>query len=116
LVREDIIYVVDGELTHTQARLWGAIGSQHVKFMVQNNTETSLTENRRFLTCSGQECARLDRLQIVAPQEDVQHHLSELHGVFANDQVFVDQWQTFMAASFQGGAQQWFGYALSVAL
>lgn len=27
------------------------------------------------------------------------HYLSELHDLFANEQVFVDQWQTFMTAS-----------------
>ena len=103
------------KLTHTQARLWGAIGSQNVEFVLQNNTEMSLAENQRFMTYYGQEYAQLDRLQIMTPQEDVQHewvkavanpvlwgipdhYLSEFNDVFANDQVYVDHWQTFMTS------------------
>lgn len=76
----------------------------------------SLVENQRFMTYYGQEYAQLDRLQITTPQEDVDHqwvknlvnlalfgipghYLSKLHDLFANEQVFVDQWQTFVTAS-----------------
>lgn len=68
------------------------------------------------MTYYGQEHAQLDRLQIMTPAEEFDHqwvktianpalwgipghYLSELHDLFANEQVFVDQWQTFMTAS-----------------
>jgi hypothetical protein len=80
-----------------------------------NNTKMGLADNQRFMTYYGQEHAQLDRLQIMTPQEEADHqwvknianpalwgipghHLSELHDLFANEQVFVDQWQTFMGA------------------
>jgi hypothetical protein len=65
------------------------------------------------MTYYGQEHAQLDRLQIMTPEEDMDHEwvktianlalwgipdrsLLELRDLFANEQVFVDQWQTFM--------------------
>lgn len=89
---------LDGHTLCFVARLWGAI------------------ENQRFMTYYGQECAQLDRLQIMTPEEDIDHqwvktlansvlwgipsrYFSELRDLFANEQVFVDQWQTFMTAS-----------------
>ncbi|KAG1902152.1 uncharacterized protein F5891DRAFT_1024977 [Suillus fuscotomentosus] len=86
---------LDGHTLCFVARLWGAI------------------ENQRFLTYYGQEHAQLDRLQIMTPEEDMDHQwvktianlalwgipdrfFFELHDLFANEQVFVDQWQIFM--------------------
>jgi len=79
------------------SRLWGAI------------------EDQRFMTYYGQEHAQLDRLQIMTPEEDMDHqwvktlantvlwgipdrYFSGLHDLFANEQVFVDQWHIFMTA------------------
>ncbi|KAG1753639.1 uncharacterized protein EDB91DRAFT_1242618 [Suillus paluster] len=110
---ESIIFSVPNSLSETPAkveplmdthyallvaRLWGAI------------------DNQRFMTYHGQEYAQLDRLQIMTPEEDIDHqwmktladlalwgipgrYFSELHDLFANEQVFVDQWHTFMTAS-----------------
>ncbi|OAX42603.1 hypothetical protein K503DRAFT_796989 [Rhizopogon vinicolor AM-OR11-026] len=89
---------LDGHTLCFVARLWGAI------------------ENHRFMTYYGQEYAQLDRLQIMTPAEEIEHpsveaianpalwgipghYLSELRDLFANEQVFVDQWQIFMKAS-----------------
>ncbi|KAG1786873.1 uncharacterized protein HD556DRAFT_1247696 [Suillus plorans] len=86
---------LDGHTLCFVARLWGAI------------------ENQRFLTYYGQEHAQLDRLQIMTPEEDLDHQwvktianlalwgipdrfFFELHELFANEQVFVDQWEIFM--------------------
>lgn len=86
---------LDGHTLCFVARIWGAI------------------ENQRFMTYYGQEHAQLDRLQIMTPEEDMDHpwvkaianpilwgipnrYFSELHDLFANEQVFVDQWQIFM--------------------
>ncbi|KAG2139477.1 hypothetical protein BD769DRAFT_1431984 [Suillus cothurnatus] len=86
---------LDGHTLCFVARLWGAI------------------ENQRFMTYYGQEHAQLDRLQIMTPEEDMDHewvktianlalwgipdrYLLELRDLFANEQVFVDQWQVFM--------------------
>ncbi|KAG2342276.1 hypothetical protein BDR05DRAFT_886483 [Suillus weaverae] len=88
---------LDGHTLCFVARLWGAI------------------ENQRFMTYYGQEHAQLDRLQIMTPEEDMDHqwvktianpalwgipdrYVFELHDLFANEQVFVDQWQIFMTA------------------
>lgn len=88
---------LDGHTLCFVARLWGAI------------------ENQRFMTYYGQEHAQLDRLQIMMPEEDMDHqwvktiansvlwgipdrYFFKLHELFANEQVFVDQWQTFMTA------------------
>lgn len=88
---------LDGHTLCFVARLWGAI------------------ENQRFMTYYGQEHAQLDRLQIMAPEEDMDHqwvkttanlalwgipdrYFFELRDLFANEQVFVDQWQIFMTA------------------
>lgn len=88
---------LDGHTLCFVARLWGAI------------------ENQRFMTYHGQEHAQLDRLQIMTPEEDIDHqwvksianpalwgipdrYFLELHDLFANEQVFVDQWQIFMTA------------------
>ncbi|KAG2136726.1 hypothetical protein DEU56DRAFT_805603 [Suillus clintonianus] len=88
---------LDGHTLCFVARLWGAI------------------ENQRFMTYYGQENAQLDRLQIMTPEEDIDHewvqslanpalwgipgrYFSELHELFANEQVFVDQWQIFMTS------------------
>ncbi|OJA17677.1 hypothetical protein AZE42_03021 [Rhizopogon vesiculosus] len=88
---------LDGHTLCFVARLWGAIN------------------NQRFMTYYGQENAQLDRSHPTVPEDIVDcpgirtqanlilwgvpnHYYSKLHDLFVHDQVYVDQWQAFMAA------------------
>ncbi|OAX42608.1 hypothetical protein K503DRAFT_710226 [Rhizopogon vinicolor AM-OR11-026] len=88
---------LDGHTLCFVARLWGAIN------------------NQRFMTYYGQENAQLDRSHPTIPEDIVDrpgiraqanlilwgipnHYYSKLHDLFVHDQVYVDQWQAFMAA------------------
>jgi hypothetical protein len=67
------------------------------------------------MTYYGQENAQLDRSHPTMPEDIVErpgiraqanltllgvpnHYYSKLHDLFVHDQVYVDQWQAFMAA------------------
>ncbi|KAG9313405.1 hypothetical protein JVU11DRAFT_5724 [Chiua virens] len=92
-------------------------------------TLMSITVNQRFLTFYGQKSAQLDRLQEMCPSGAVQehkwlstiadwlmwgipHHYNNLlEDLYVNEQVYVDQWTSFIPYASPIGRTVYHGYA-----